>query len=245
VTVAVVLHLCQQFCGINAVFYYSTDFFRGVISDPLMGSVLVCAINVVATLAATVLMDLVGRRTLMIVSTSGMIVATALVVSALLGFLPNFVALFAVMAFVGFFEVGLGPIPWLIVAEMFEPKYVAPAQSLACQVNWMCNFLVGVGFPFMQQALGPMSFLPFGAVLLGCLAFVSARMPETRGATLADVRYQVKVMWGIFDDLFKTQALNGDSVSFERSLAVYKQRVARRSGSNSSFEGGDGGPIML
>jgi len=61
---------------------------------------------------------------------------------------------------------------------------------------------------------------------------------------------QVKVMWGIFDDLLKTQNLSGDnSVSLERSLAVYKQRVARRSGSNSSLESGasstDGGPIML
>ena len=195
VTVAVVLHLCQQFCGINAVFYYSTDFFRGVIDDPLMGSVLVCGINVVATLAATVLMDQIGRRTLMIVSISGMIVSTALVVSALLGILPNFVALFAVMSFVSFFEIGLGPIPWLIVAEMFEPNYVASAQSLACQVNWMSNFIVGVGFPFMQQALGPMSFLPFGVVLVCCLAFVSARMPETHGATLADVRYQVLRWW--------------------------------------------------
>ena len=57
----VVLHMCQQFCGINAVFYYSTDFFRGVIADPLLGSTLVAAVNVLATIFATVLMDQVPR----------------------------------------------------------------------------------------------------------------------------------------------------------------------------------------
>jgi hypothetical protein len=47
-----------------------------------------------------------------------------------------------VMAFVFFFEIGLGPIPWLIVAEMFDNKYVATAMSVSSQVNWACNFLV-------------------------------------------------------------------------------------------------------
>jgi hypothetical protein len=50
--------------------------------------------------------------------------------------------------------IGLGPIPWLIVAEMFDAKYVATAMSMACIVNWACNFLVGLCFPFIQQALG-------------------------------------------------------------------------------------------
>ena len=65
---AIVLHLSQQFCGINAVFYYSTSFFEGVIDNPLLGSTLVAAINVLATMLATVLMDSHTRRKLMVVS---------------------------------------------------------------------------------------------------------------------------------------------------------------------------------
>lgn len=247
VMVAVVLHMSQQFCGINAVFYYSTDFFRGVIDNPLLGSTLVGAINVIATLAATFLMDQVGRRTLMAVSAGGMIVSTALVVAALLHVLPNFVALAAVMTFVCFFEFGLGPIPWLIVPEMFEPKYVASAQSLACQINWFCNFLVGVGFPFMQQALGPWSFVPFGVVLVACLCFVLQRMPETRGASINDVKYQVKVMWGIFDELFKDKDLSADArlPSSGSSLDLYKERMRRRRDNSGSFDDESSHPFML
>lgn len=58
----------------------------------------------------------------MLWSTGGMLVSTVVVTLTLLGFAPNIVAVIAVMSFVTFFEIGLGPIPWLIVAEMFDAK---------------------------------------------------------------------------------------------------------------------------
>ena len=79
-----------------------------------------------------------------------MIVSTAFIILAMLGYVWNIVALLAVMAFVSFFEIGLGPIPWLIVAEMFDAKYVATAMSMACITNWACNFFVGLSFPFIK-----------------------------------------------------------------------------------------------
>lgn len=79
-------------------------------------------INVVATYVALQLMDKTGRVPLMLWSTGGMIASAFVVTLTLLGFAPNIVAVLAVMSFVSFFEVGLGPIPWLIVAEMFDAK---------------------------------------------------------------------------------------------------------------------------
>ena len=166
-------------------------------------------------------MDHMGRRPLMIVSSSGMILSTGLVVAALLGVVPKFVALAAVMGFVSFFEIGLGPIPWLIVAEMFDSKYVASAQSLACQINWFCNFIVGVGFPFLQAFLGPWSFLPFGIVLLACLCFVVQRMPETLNATENDIKYQVKLLWGVFDEVLRMDQQDDDIPHSNTELEMY------------------------
>ena len=60
----------------------------------------------------------------------------------------------------------VGPIPWLIVAEMFDSKYVSTAMSVTCQLNWTCNFFVGLFFPYMNDSLGPYSFGPFAIVLL-------------------------------------------------------------------------------
>ena len=75
----------QQLCGINAVFYYSTSFFQGIISNPLLGSTLVAFINVVATYIALKLMDNTARRTLILWSAGGMIVSTAFIIAAILG----------------------------------------------------------------------------------------------------------------------------------------------------------------
>ena len=136
-----------------------------MISNPLVGTTLVGAVNVVATYVALLLMDSMGRRTLLLWSSGGMFLSCIVLVLALLKYLSNMYALAAVMVYVTFFEIGLGPIPWLIVAEMFDAKYVALAMSASCQVNWICNFLVGLIFPYMNEYLGPFSFVPFAFVL--------------------------------------------------------------------------------
>ncbi|CAM9311708.1 unnamed protein product [Ectocarpus sp. 12 AP-2014] len=117
-----ILHAAQQLTGINAVFYYSNSFFVGIIDNPLIGTTLVGVVNVIATYVALQLMDKTGRVPLMMWSTGGMLASTVVVTLSLLGMLPNVIAVFGVMAFVTFFEIGLGPIPWLIVAEMFDAK---------------------------------------------------------------------------------------------------------------------------
>jgi SP family facilitated glucose transporter-like MFS transporter 3 len=185
---SVTLQMAQQLCGINAVFYYSTTFFEGVISNPLLGTTLVGAVNVLATYAALLLMDTSARRDLILWSAGGMLVSTVLLTVILLGYLGlKWVAILAVMSYVAFFEIGLGPIPWLIVAEMFDAKYVATAMSLSCIVNWICNFLVGLLFPYMNESLGAWCFMPFAIVLLATLVFTYTYLPETHGRTVEEI----------------------------------------------------------
>lgn len=79
------LQMAQQFCGINAVFYYSTMFFEGVISNPLLGSVVVAAVNVLATYVALLLMDRCGRRPLILISCAGMAASVVVIVLGMKG----------------------------------------------------------------------------------------------------------------------------------------------------------------
>jgi SP family facilitated glucose transporter-like MFS transporter 3 len=180
---SLVLQMAQQFCGINAVFYYSTTFFEGVIENPLLGTTIVGAVNVIATYAALLLMDSCGRRTLILWSSGGMFFSCVVIVLSLLGYFSNIMALVAVNVYVSFFEIGLGPIPWLIVAEMFEGKYIAVAMSLCSQLNWACNFIVGLLFPLMNEHLGPYSFVPFAVVLAFTFVYAMFVLPETQGTT--------------------------------------------------------------
>lgn len=88
-------------------------------------------------------------------------------------------------------SIGLGPIPWLIVAEMFDAKYVAVAMSVCSQVNWACNFLVGLTFPFINNALGPYSFGPFATVLAFTFVFALTKLPETQGRTPKQLQQEI------------------------------------------------------
>jgi len=184
---SLVLQMGQQLSGINAVFYYSSSFFEGVIDNPLLGTTVVGVFNVAATYVALLLMDSCGRKTLILWSSAGMFLSCVVIVLSLLGYLSNILALVAVIVFVSFFEIGLGPIPWLIVAEMFEGKYVAVSMSISSQMNWACNFIVGLVFPYMNEYLGPFSFAPF-AVVLGIVFFYALFvLPETQGTTPEDL----------------------------------------------------------
>mmetsp|Transcript_55350 Transcript_55350/g.152380 ORF Transcript_55350/g.152380 Transcript_55350/m.152380 type:complete len:528 (-) Transcript_55350:441-2024(-) len=100
-----VMHVSQQLCGINAVFYYSNLFFDGIIDNPLVGTTIVAFVNVLATWVAQILMDSCFRRTLLLWSTGGMVVCIGFITLALMGLVPKIVSLFAVMGFVSFFEV--------------------------------------------------------------------------------------------------------------------------------------------
>ena len=102
---SLVLQLSQQLCGINAVFYYSTTFFEGVIDNPLVGTTIVGAVNVAATWAVLFLMDTMGRKTLLLWSSGGMFFSCIVIVLSLLGIFNHMVALVAVNLYVAFFEV--------------------------------------------------------------------------------------------------------------------------------------------
>jgi SP family facilitated glucose transporter-like MFS transporter 3 len=186
-----VLQMAQQFSGINAVFYYSNSFFTGVIDNPLVGTTLVGAVNVVAAMGAVAVMQSTGRRSLILWSAGGMFACTIVIVLALLGYFDQFVALAAVILYVVFFEVGLGPIPWLIVAECFSAGSVASAMSACSLVNWACNFLVGLAFPYMQKYLGPYSFGPFAVFLLFTFVYTLMFLPETRGKTPEELHIEL------------------------------------------------------
>ena len=90
------LHAAHQLCGINAVFYYSTSFFEGVIENPLIGTTLVGAVNVLATYAALLLMDSCSRQSLLLWSSAGIFLSCGVIVASLKGYSTNMTALIAV-----------------------------------------------------------------------------------------------------------------------------------------------------
>ena len=85
----------------------------------------------------------------------------------------------------------MGPVVWLLPAELFPMSHRAVATAAVTAVNWLANFAVAQAFPIVSSALGPLSFLPFGAVLLAAMWFAHAHVPETRGKTLDQILVEI------------------------------------------------------
>ncbi|CAJ1958994.1 unnamed protein product [Cylindrotheca closterium] len=192
---SVLFPVAQQLSGINAVFYYSTSFFEGVISNPQNGTIIAFSVNVVATLVALALMDRLGRKTLLSCSAGGMFVCCVVLTFSLLGMLPGYITVVAVMLFISFFEMGLGCIPFFLSSELIAPEHVGTVQSISMSSNWFSNFCVGLLFPLMDQTLGPYSFVPFACALLVTVLYSLFVLPETRGKTYQEVRQEMDVRW--------------------------------------------------
>lgn len=94
---------------------------------------------------------------------------------------------------------------------MFEAKYVATAMSVSCQVNWGFNFIVGLVFPYLQEYLGPFSFVPFILSLLLTIIFVIIFLPETKGTTPEELRAD------IVQSLSHMLSINDDSTAADYS----------------------------
>ncbi|KAM9385878.1 solute carrier family 2, facilitated glucose transporter member 1-like [Pholidichthys leucotaenia] len=189
--IAVMLQLSQQLSGINAVFYYSTGIFGTAgVKEPIYATIGAGIVNTIFTVVSLFLVEKAGRRTLHLLGLGGMAVsAVIMTVSLLLKNIPamSYVAILAVMLFVAMFELGPGPIPWFIVAELFSQGPRPAAMAVAGCCNWTANFLVGMSFPKLVELCGPWVFLIFTAFLIIFFIFTFITVPETKGKTFEEI----------------------------------------------------------
>ncbi|CAN9502477.1 unnamed protein product [Ophioblennius macclurei] len=190
--VALMMHLSQQFSGINAIFYYSTSIFeRAGVGQPVYATIGVGVINTIFTMVSVALVDRAGRRTLTLVGLAGMcLCAVAMTVG--LKFQNtyswmSYVSMSAIFLFVSFFEIGPGPIPWFIVAELFSQGPRPAAIALAGCCNWTSNFIIGMTFPYIQAWMDSYVFVLFAVLLLVFTIFIYLRVPETKGKTFEEI----------------------------------------------------------
>uniref|UniRef100_A0A3Q3KTW3 Solute carrier family 2 member 3b n=1 Tax=Mastacembelus armatus TaxID=205130 RepID=A0A3Q3KTW3_9TELE len=192
IIIAIVLQLSQQLSGINAVFYYSTGIFKKAdVAHPIYATIGAGVVNTVFTVVSLFLVERAGRRTLHMVGLGGMAIC-ALIMTISLSLVDthqslSYLAIVGVFGFVASFEMGPGPIPWFIVAELFSQGPRPAAMTVSGFSNWTANFLVGLGFPKLEELCGPYVFIIFMVLLILFLIFTFLRVPETKGRTFDDI----------------------------------------------------------
>ncbi|XP_070805224.1 solute carrier family 2, facilitated glucose transporter member 3-like [Pituophis catenifer annectens] len=192
ILIAIALQLSQQLSGINAVFYYSTGIFEDAgVKQPVYATIGAGVVNTVFTVVSLFLVERAGRRTLHLVGLMGMAVCAAVMTVSLalkkIVTWMSYVSIFGTFAFVAFFEIGPGPIPWFIVSELFSQGPRPAAVAVAGFCNWASNFLVGMLFPYAVKLCGPYVFLIFVAFLIFFFIFTIFKVPETKGRTFEEI----------------------------------------------------------
>lgn len=174
------------------MFYYSTGIFQDAgVQEPIYATIGAGVVNTIFTVVSLFLVERAGRRTLHMIGLGGMAVCSVFMTISLLlkdeYEAMSFVCIVAILVYVAFFEIGPGPIPWFIVAELFSQGPRPAAMAVAGCSNWTSNFLVGMFFPSAAAYLGAYVFIIFAAFLVFFLIFTFFKVPETKGRTFEDI----------------------------------------------------------
>ena len=188
--IALVVALVSQFCGINAIMYYSTRIFSraGIgIANAFWATMLVGLVNLVFTLVATVFIDRVGRRKLLLLGLAVQTASLAIVGLLFLRSGGDLLLLGSILAFIAAFAMALGPISWLLPSEIFADAVRGRAMALVAFTVWLGAFVVAQTFPLLNDSptFGPaLTFFLYAAISLAGLLFTLLTLPETRQLSL-------------------------------------------------------------
>jgi len=197
VMTGIFLAILQQITGINTVIYYAPTILSsaGQESDTvaILSSLGVGTVNVLITVVALLLIDNLGRRPLLLIGTTVMVISLAVLgvanmfpeMSEWMTWIYNGSLFF----YIAGFAVGLGPIAWLFISEAYPQDVRGVAMSCATVANWGSNFIVSMTFLTLLRGLGPtVTFLFYASIGVITVIFIYYKIPETKGKTLEEIQ---------------------------------------------------------
>lgn len=194
------LVLLQQCSGQPSILSYTTVLFA--VAGLKGGSSVATALYMICNSLFTVCMvDRLGRKRLLKSGIFLMMISLLALTGAFWSFHPDkiddssyfgptkkVVILLAMFVYLGAYQIGFGPITWLLVSEVFPMKVRGEAMAFFVELNFLLNFLVQFLFPFIQEILGwGGTFLGFACVMAFAIYFVHKYVPETKGLTLEEI----------------------------------------------------------
>lgn len=189
--VATGILVLQQFCGINSIIFYGVSVLISIFpNESVLINCMISVVNAVVTFASAPLVDKLGRKPLLLTSVTFMGLLSTILglgiiyTNAVLSIIGTFV-------YITFFAIGLGPIPFLLVGEVTQPKAKALAQSWGVTMNWLATFIVGFLFPILKNSwIGGGVYYIFTAMCALSYLFIKNYIPETKG------RNTYEEVWG-------------------------------------------------
>ncbi|WP_300598448.1 sugar porter family MFS transporter [Niabella sp.] len=193
----ILLPLFSQFSGINAIIYYGPSILSNAgvsLSNSLLSQVIFGFANMIFTLVAMWKVDSAGRRPLYLWGTAGATVALFLTgLCFATGATTSIWLLICVMAFLACFAFSIGPLKFVVAAEIFPGKIRGRAMAISIMVMWIADTIVGQLTPILLKTVGTGgTFWIFSA--FGVIAFITVYrlLPETKGKSLEQIETEWK-----------------------------------------------------
>jgi SP family arabinose:H+ symporter-like MFS transporter len=180
----------NQFAGINAIIYYAPRIFRMTgleTGAAFLSTAGIGLTNLIFTVAGIFLIDRVGRKKLMLIGSTGLIINLLLVARAFYTGIYTAVEVFLFL-YIAFFAISQGAVIWVFISEIFPNQVRASGQAAGCFTHWILAAVIANVFPFFVNFIGGAPiFLFFAIMMILQLLYVLKLMPETRNITLEEL----------------------------------------------------------
>jgi sugar porter (SP) family MFS transporter len=195
--IGIILAVLQQITGINVFMYYAPEIFKGLGAGTdiaLLQTVIIGLFNVTFTLLAIRTVDRLGRKPLLIIGAAGMgISLTGLGIAAAIGSTAAWVLVF-ILGYIACFAMSLGPVVWVVIAEIFPTKIRGRAMGIATLLLWTANYVISQTFPIINEDPWLVAtfhhafpFWLYAAFCVIMVLFVRRVVPETKGKSLEEI----------------------------------------------------------
>lgn len=192
---AVIIAMLNQLVGINAIMYYAPRIFEmtGLAKDSaLLQAVSIGATNMLFTILAIAVIDKLGRRTLMIIGSFGIIISLGLASYAFFTKeYGGYTVMIYLIIFIAFFAMSQGAVIWVFISEIFPNSVRSKGQTLGSSTHWVMAWIVSWAFPVVVEKSeygGAWAFALFAAIAVLQLFFAWKIMPETKGKSLEQIQ---------------------------------------------------------
>jgi sugar porter (SP) family MFS transporter len=190
--IGVILAFFQQWSGINVIFFYAPDIFAKTgagVESQLFQTVIVGAMNVIFTIVAMWLVEKLGRKKLLLISSAGM--AVSYIVIGILfhtGNISGYILLIFSLLAVASYSTGLAPVTWVILSEIFPNRIRGQGMAVATLSLWLGTFTLTLTFPALMATLtGSFTFWLYALICILGFIFILVTLPETKGKTLEEL----------------------------------------------------------
>lgn len=194
-TLGVIVAVFQQWCGTNVIFNYAQEIFSAAgyeVGDVLFNIVITGVANVIFTIVALFTIDRWGRRSLMLFGSISLAVIYLILGTCYHFHITGFFMVILVVAAISAYAMTLGPVTWVLLAEIFPNRVRGVAMATCTFALWAGCCTLTFSFPPMNAALGSSgSFWIYSAICLCGFLYFLHRCPETKGVPLEDLEKQL------------------------------------------------------